>query len=189
MTDKRHTAKLTHKTDKKPVVINVDRQKIRLEENKAHLKNSNVIAFLKTIAWAEGGGYDFKFGAHKDRKNDRWRFTDNSTHPGAGIDGRTTAAGMYQITQETWKEKGITAMGLSDFTPSTQDLIAVEILRSIGAIDYLEHDDFDACLKKAAMKWNALPLGKGLKNRVTTQHYEPYNEVLEKYSGFGGKMT
>ena len=73
-----------------------------LAENTRHLAHSNVAAFLKAIAEAEGGGYDFKYGALKGRSNDRWRFTDMSTHPGAGIDGKATAAGMYQITRPTW---------------------------------------------------------------------------------------
>ena len=74
----------------------------RVAENEAHLAHPNIAAFLKAIAAAEGGGYDFKYGALKGRSNDRWRFTDTSTHPGPGIDGKTTAAGMYQITRPTW---------------------------------------------------------------------------------------
>ena len=69
----------------------------RLEENKEYLKNANIQAFLKAIAEAEGGGYDFKYGAIKGKKNEPWRFTDYSTHPGPGRDGVTTASGMYQI--------------------------------------------------------------------------------------------
>lgn len=35
----------------------------RLAENEALLADSNVAAYLKAIAEAEGGGYDFKYGA------------------------------------------------------------------------------------------------------------------------------
>lgn len=57
----------------------------RLAENEALLNDPNVAAFLKAVAEAEGGGYDFKYGAFKGRKNDPWRFSDFSTHPGAGL--------------------------------------------------------------------------------------------------------
>jgi hypothetical protein len=50
----------------------------------------NAAAYLKAIAASECGGYDFKYGAVKGKKNDPWRFTDTSTHPGAGFGGRTT---------------------------------------------------------------------------------------------------
>jgi hypothetical protein len=40
----------------------------RLEENQAYLAHPNVAAFLKAIAEAEGGGYDFKYGAVKGKR-------------------------------------------------------------------------------------------------------------------------
>ena len=80
----------------------MDQSKKRQAANEADLSHPNVAAFLKAIAAAEGGAYDFKYGALRGRTNDRWRFSDMSTHPGAGIDGKSTAAGMYQITRPTW---------------------------------------------------------------------------------------
>ncbi|WP_229425234.1 MULTISPECIES: hypothetical protein [unclassified Massilia] len=85
------------------------KQSTRLAENEAFLADRNVAAFIKAIAVAEGGGYDFKYGAFKGKRNDPWRFSDYSTHPGPGMGGRTTAAGMYQLrwrlgvnTAEKW---------------------------------------------------------------------------------------
>ena len=106
-------------------------------------------AFLKAIGEAEGGGYDFKYGAVKGKRNDPWRFTDTSTHPGPGFGGKTTAAGMYQITIDTWRDHG-GKMGLTDFTPTTQDLIAVEMLRSLGVIDNIEAGDIAGAMPQAA---------------------------------------
>lgn len=88
---------------------------------------------MKTIAEAEGGGYDFMYGAIKGKKNDPWRFTDFSMHPGAGYHG-SIAAGMYQITKKTWRDHGVNAMRFTDFAPEIQDSIAIEMLRSIGVI-------------------------------------------------------
>ncbi len=157
----------------------------RLAENKDHLKNPNVQAFLKAIADAEGGGYDFKYGAVKGRRNDRWRFTDNSTHPGAGADGRTTAAGMYQINQGTWKDHGEGRMGLTDFGPETQDLIAVSILRSLGVIDDIKAGDIEAGLSAASKPWAALPKGRGQTGRYN-QPYVEYERFESAYKAAGG---
>ena len=157
----------------------------RLEENKVYLADPNVAAYLKAIAASEGGGYDFKYGAVKGKKNDPWRFTDTSTHPGAGFGGRTTAAGMYQITVDTWRQFG-GKMGLTDFTPNTQDLIAVDMLRTIGVIDKIKVGDVAGAMPKAALKWAALPEGPGLANHYPPQPYVEYSEFLASYRAAGG---
>lgn len=162
------------KDDEAKVVRIALNRKTRLEENSAYLADANVAAFLKAIGEAEGGGYDFKYGAVKGKRNDPWRFTDTSTHPGPGFGGKTTAAGMYQITIDTWRDHG-GKMGLTDFTPTTQDLIAVEMLRSLGVIDSIKAGDIAGAMPQAAKKWAALPMGPGLKNRYPPQPYMDYD--------------
>jgi muramidase (phage lysozyme) len=173
---KKHSIHLTEKSDIAPSKITLDAQKIRLEENKEYLKNMNVRAFLDTIAWAEGGDYHARFG-YGWAKGD-WSFKDESTHPGPGSDGKTTAAGRYQITKKNWQENGLKKMGLSDFSPKTQDLIAIEGFRQAHSIDAIVNGDMVTAIKKSASIWNALPLGKGLKNRVEGQHYQRYENVI-----------
>jgi muramidase (phage lysozyme) len=158
------------------------------QDVKSHLSNTNVKAFLQAIGEAEGGGYDFKYGAVKGKKNDKWRFTDASTHPGAGSGGKTTASGMYQITIDTWRDFGIKRMGLTDFSPETQDLIAVAMLRSVGVLDSIEAGKLDPALSKASWKWAALPQGKGLGNRYPKQPYMPYDDFIKSYKGFKGTV-
>lgn len=170
--------------DSKVVRIALKR-KTRLEENEAYLADANVAAFLKAIAEAEGGGYDFKYGAVKGKRNDPWRFTDTSTHPGPGFGGHTTAAGMYQITIDTWRDHG-GKMGLTDFTPKTQDLIAVEMLRSLGVIGNIAAGDIVGAMPQAAKKWAALPMGPGLANRYPPQPYTDYASFLATYQAAGG---
>jgi muramidase (phage lysozyme) len=160
-------------------------RKTRLEENEAYLADANVAAFLKAIGEAEGGGYDFKYGAVKGKRNDPWRFTDTSTHPGPGYGGHTTAAGMYQITIDTWRDHG-GKMGLTDFSPKTQDLIAVEMLRSLGVIDNIKSGDIAGAMPQAAKKWAALPMGPGLANRYPPQPFTDYDTFLATYKSAGG---
>lgn len=156
------TTTSTESREAKSIRVGLNK-KTRLEENEAYLAETNVAAFLKAIAEAEGGGYDFKYGAVKGKRNDPWRFTDTSTHPGAGYGGKTTAAGMYQITVDTWRQHG-GRMGLADFSPKTQDLIAVEMLRSMGVIENIKAGNIVEVMPQAAKKWAALPKGPGLAN-------------------------
>jgi len=184
----RHQARVatTPKESAEAKAIRVAQEKhTRLEENQAYLAHPNVAAFLKAIAEAEGGGYDFKYGAVKGKKNDPWRFTDTSTYPGAGFGGKTTAAGMYQITIDTWRQFG-GKMGLTDFSPTTQDLIVVDMLRTIGVIDKIKTGDIAGAMPKAALKWAALPEGPGLANHYPPQPYVEYSDFLATYKAAGG---
>lgn len=168
----------------KAVRIKLSREE-RLAENREYLKNMNIRAFLKAIAEAEGGGYDFKYGAVKGKRNDPWRFTDFSTHPGPGLGGVTTAAGMYQENIKTWREMS-GRMGLADFTPETQDLVAVEILRTIRAIDAIAMGDIGNGLEKASHRWSSLPQGKGLPGRYPPQPCVSYELFEAEYKKAGG---
>lgn len=161
------------------------KQSTRLAENEALLADRNVAAFLKAIAEAEGGGYDFKYGAVKGKRKDPWRFSDYSTHPGPGYGGRTTAAGMYQINVDTWLNHG-SKMGLTDFSPKTQDLLAVEILRSKGVIEKIKAGDIANAIGPAAKKWAALPMGPGLPSAHAPQPYVKYDDFFRTYQAAGG---
>lgn len=157
----------------------------RLVDNREHLNNVNVQAFLKAIADAEGGGYDFKYGAVKGKKNDPWRFTDYTTHPGPGRGGVTTASGMYQINKVTWQDHGERRMGLTDFTADTQDLIAVSMLNGLGVIGKIREGDIEAGVSQASRLWAALPEGPG----KTGRHNQPYVDFKQfeaVYKAAGG---
>lgn len=176
----------TPKESREAKIVRIAQEKAtRLTENEALLADANVGAFLKAIAEAEGGGYDFKYGAVKGKKNDPWRFSDFSTHPGPGAGGHTTAAGMYQITVDTWRQHG-GKMALTDFSPKTQDLMAVEILRSIGVIEKIKAGDVAGAMGPAAAKWAALPMGPHLGNRYPAQPFVEYDDFLRTYKAAGG---
>lgn len=190
------TRTVTPVKDSSPKAVSVDaKQQKRRAENAEFLKNKNVKAFLDTLAQVEGGDYHAKFGYGwaAGWKSGKWTFSDESTHPGPGFGGSTTASGRYQITKATWSELSIKAMGLSDFSPGTQDLIAVELLRNVSAIEPLIGGDLKTAVGKASKKWEALPMGPGLKNRPINgkpsgQPYTDYDEVEKIYKGFGGTV-
>lgn len=183
---RRATWTTTPKESAEAKIIRLSQEKTtRLEENRTLLADRNVSAFLKAIAEAEGGGYDFKYGAIKGKRNDPWRFSDLSTHPGTGFGGSTTAAGMYQITIATWRQHG-GKMGLTDFSPTTQDLIAVEILRSLRIIDKIKSGDIAGAIGPASRTWAALPMGPGLSNAHPPQPFVKYEDFFHNYQAAGG---
>lgn len=94
---------------------------------------------------------------------------------------------MYQENTETWREMGGN-MGLSDFTPETQDLIAVEILRVIKVIDSIESGDINAALNMASHRWSSPPQGKGKPGFYPLQHSVPYESFESNYKRFGGTV-
>jgi muramidase (phage lysozyme) len=164
----------------------VSKEQKRLLENQAYLRNSNVKAFIVAISAAEGGDYNLKFGGVKGKKNDKWQFSDFSTHPGTGSDGSTTAAGMYQINKATWREMGA-KMGLTDFSSGTQDLLAVEILRSIHVIDNITSGNINTALGAASRRWAALPQGPDQPGRYD-QPYMKYDDFAATYKNNGGTI-
>jgi muramidase (phage lysozyme) len=94
---------------------------------------------------------------------------------------------MYQITKDTWKEMG-KKLGLNDFSSHTQDLMAVEILRTIQIIDAIEDGDVDLTLPKASFRWSSFPQGKGMSGRYPGQHSKSYEEIVTMFINNGGVM-
>ncbi|MET3133638.1 muramidase (phage lysozyme) [Oxalobacteraceae bacterium GrIS 1.11] len=169
-----HSARLTPKSHTAPISVPVDKKKIRREENEEYLKNENVKAFLAMTGKSEGGDYHAKFGWLKNKPD--WVFTDESTHPGAGNGGKTTAAGLYQINNACWTEHGIKSQGLSDFSPHTQDMISVDNLRAYHSIQFIIDGDIKSAINK-------------LKENQWTSFKTHKYEVLEGwYEEAGGKV-
>lgn len=164
-----------------------ERQQAMRAANEAALKDPNVSAFLAAIGKAEGGGYDFMYGAVEGKKNNPWRMKNYDTHPGAGQGGISSPAGMYQINKTTWEDFGKRRLGITDFTPESQNLIAVEMLRSMGLLDSIVAGDIPAALNKSSHKWAALPSGPGKPGRYN-QPYKSYEKFVEFYEAAGGKL-
>lgn len=108
-------------------------QQLRADANRALLTHPNVKAFLSMIGKSEGGDYHAKYGWHPGATE--LTFTDESTHPGFGHKHLSSASGLYQINRACWQEHGVKAQGLTDFSPATQDLIAVQAMRYRKALD------------------------------------------------------
>jgi muramidase (phage lysozyme) len=138
------------------------RRILALEE---HLKNPNVKAFLGTIAKTEGATYNTTYGGGT--------FGDYAKFPGSG---KHSPSGRYQITAGTYDELS-RKLGLHDFSPHTQDLMAAQLLVNKGAMPDIVNGDLDATLGKVSGTWASLPQGPRMKNSYENQPYTQYNKV------------
>lgn len=114
--------------------------------------DQNTQRFLDFLGKAEGADYDVIVGGK--------RFADYSRHPGVvGLrtkEGPSTAAGKYQITKTTYDEYA-PKLGIKDFSPQSQDRIALELIRSKGALEDVQKGDFLTAINKLGSTWASLP--------------------------------
>lgn len=150
------------------------------------MKIGNYMAFLEMIAFAEG---TIRFGKNKgyDVLVGGGTFDDFSKHPNARVllpryKIYSTAAGRYQFLKRTWDvlQK---RLGLKDFSPQSQDLACIELLRECGALRALDIDDPELAIRRACKIWASLP-GAGYGQREVR-----VGELLRKYRDAGGKIA
>lgn len=156
------------------------------------IDHPNVRAFLDMIAAAEigddslnGAGYDVAFGRDK-------RFTDFSKHPGisdtyvdkSGKRRRSTAAGRYQFLEGTYKDLA-KRYGFTDFSPRTQDEMAIALAMDAKALDDILRGDINAALPKLGTRWASLhtsDAGRRLHGTRTSDFvYDAWNKALERH--------
>lgn len=133
------------------------------KELESYLDNKNVQAFLGLIRDTEGTAkgadpYRVYGGSTKNQIKDlskpdfkRWGFTQTD-----GKKNTSSASGAYQFLERTWN--GLAKQhGLTDFSPRSQDLGAIALLKQSGALDAILKGDFDTAVKKANRTWASLP--------------------------------
>lgn len=141
----------------------------------------NIKAFLKLIRYAEhyredDEVYYLLYGGKE-------KFTDTSQHPNKLIRawGRSsTAAGAYQILKATWdeaKKKGI----VSDFTPASQDKIALWKIQTRGAMNFVKTGDVEKAVAALRNEWTSLP-GASQSKMKMDEAKERFNKYVAEYS-------
>lgn len=113
---------------------------------------SNVGKFLDFLGAAEGAGYNTVVGGGSFSSYDR--------HPDVvGVrtkEGPSTAAGKYQITKTTYDDVA-PKLGITDFSPASQDRIALELIRRKGALADVQSGNYEAAISKLGGTWASLP--------------------------------
>lgn len=112
----------------------------------------NTRVFLDLLGKAEGADYNSIVGGGT--------FNSYSQHPRVvGLrtkEGPSTAAGKYQILSSTYDEYA-KKLGINDFSPQSQDKIALEIIRRKGALEDIQKGDYSAAISKLGNVWASLP--------------------------------
>jgi hypothetical protein len=116
------------------------------------MSDSNVGKFLDFLGASEGAGYNTIVGGGN--------FTSYDKHPGkVGLvtkDGPSTAAGKYQITKTTYDDVA-PKLGITDFSPASQDRIALYLLQRNGSLGDVQSGNFEAAIAKNGGTWASLP--------------------------------
>ena len=145
----------------------------------------NLKAFLDTLAKSEGtygkgdNGYNVLVGGtlfegYADHPRKRVFL------PRYGI--YSTAAGRYQLLSryfDAYKAQ----LGLPDFSPTSQDAIAIQQIRERKALDDILAGRFNEAVLKCSPIWASLP-GAGYGQRENT-----LTALKEAFTGFGGKLA
>lgn len=122
----------------------------------------NARKYLDAISRAEGtaaymnNGYNTLFGGGQ--------FSDMRDHPRVmrsfqqtdGEMNKTSAAGRYQFTQASWDEAAA-ALGLTDFSPRSQDLAALWLIQRAGQLDNVLGGNFTQATNGLGGVWASLP--------------------------------
>jgi lysozyme len=134
------------------------------------VEQANAAAFLWTIRVSEGTadsrGYSTLVGGGQ--------FNGFDDHPRILVDLpnlgiKSSAAGAYQILRRTWD--GVARkLGLSDFSPASQDAAAVELIKQRGAWTDVKAGRFAAAIEKCSKEWASLP-GAGYGQRENSLAY------------------
>lgn len=149
----------------------------------------NVVAFLDMLAWSEGTdngrqptndrGYDVLVGGGL--------FRGYADHPRVVVDLprlkiQSTAAGRYQLLRRYYEAYKKT-LGLKDFSPLSQDLIALQQIRERRALPLIQAGRIPEAIKAVSNIWASLP-GAGY-----GQHEQKLADLLAVCRRAGGTVA
>jgi muramidase (phage lysozyme) len=146
----------------------------------------NQKAFLDMLAFSEGtikygdqNGYNVIVGGST--------FDDYSDHPRVLVDLprlgiKSTAAGRYQLLSRYYDHYK-NQLGLPDFSPESQDAIALQQIKERKALDDIEAGRFDEAVRKCKNIWASLP-GAGY-----GQHEQKIQALRDAYADAGGTFA
>jgi len=149
----------------------------------------NVVAFLDMLAWSEGT--DNGRQATKDRGYDvivgGQLFNGYADPPRVLVDLprlkiQSTAAGRYQLLRRYFDAYRRT-LGLKDFSPLSQDLIALQQIRERRALPLIQAGKITEAIVAVRNIWASLP-GAGY-----GQHEHKLDNLLAIYRKAGGAIA
>jgi muramidase (phage lysozyme) len=150
---------------------------------------TNLDAFLTMIAISEGTefignhGYDCIVGSTPAHPH---LFTSYADHPRIAVrlssTLTSTAAGRYQIL-ERFYDAYKASLHLPDFGPSSQDAIAMQMIRERRALDDVSAGRLESAVAKCSGTWASLP------GNDYGQHQNSLASLQSAYTQSGGQVA
>lgn len=150
--------------------------------------SQNAQAFLNMIAYSEGtstipgsdNGYNVLVGSTVKKP---LLFTSYADHPRVfNKQLNSTAAGRYQLL-ERYYDYYKKILRLPDFTPASQDMIALRQLQECDAMPHIERGDIYRAVAQCCHIWASLP------GNTYGQHQNSMTALASFYMGCGGKIA
>ena len=148
--------------------------------------NNQRKAFLDMLAWSEADngrqktrnhGYDVIVGGEL--------FTDYSDHPRKLVTLnpklKSTGAGRYQLLSRWW-DAYRKQLGLKDFSPKSQDAVALQQIKERGALPMIDRGDIRQAIDRCSNIWASLP-GAGY-----GQFEHKADSLIAKFKEAGGTV-
>lgn len=147
----------------------------------------NQKAFLDMIAFSEIGpgllsrsddGYNVLVGGDL--------FHGYANHPQKAIEYQpgkySTAAGRYQILGRYWRAYKI-ILKIIDFSPASQDAIALQMIKECKAISYIESGHIEDAIRACSSRWASFP------GANYNQHENKLENLRAAYLKAGGTLA
>jgi muramidase (phage lysozyme) len=154
-----------------------------LAQLRAALRNTHLQAFFVVIrvgeGTADGDGYRRLFGGDLvDSLKDHPRIPVSRMLGSRRL--TSTAAGAYQFLSRTWDECA-KALGLTDFSPLSQDLAAAFLIRRRGALAAILAGRIEEAIRLCAREWASLPGSPyGQPTKTMAQALATYRQALAR---------
>ncbi|HHT7559296.1 glycoside hydrolase family 24 protein [Raoultella ornithinolytica] len=145
-------------------------------------------AFLDMLAWSEGTdkpgqptknrGYDVIVGGSL--------FSNYADHPRKLVTLnpklKSTAAGRYQLLSKWW-DAYRKQLGLKDFSPASQDQVALQQIKERGALPLIDSGNIRQAIDRCSNIWASLP-GAGY-----GQFEHKADNLIAKFKAAGGVVA
>ncbi|EMA2497294.1 glycoside hydrolase family 104 protein [Klebsiella pneumoniae] len=145
-------------------------------------------AFLDMLAWSEGTdkprqptknrGYDVIVGGSL--------FSSYADHPRKLVTLnpklKSTAAGRYQLLSKWW-DAYRKQLGLKDFSPASQDQVALQQIKERGALPLIDSGNIRQAIDRCSNIWASLP-GAGY-----GQFEHKADNLIAKFKAAGGYVA
>ena len=124
--------------------------------------NNQRKAFLDMLAWSEGTDNgrqktrNHGYGGHCRRRAIYWLLRSPSQTCHASWKTPINDAGRYQLLSRWW-DAYRKQLGLKDFSPKSQDAVALQQIKERGALPMIDRGDIRQAIDRCSNIWASLP--------------------------------